>query len=114
MTQEMPPDGITPFPYDHENHQKNSSLDMQRSWFFTAYPKATQSHYERYRDTQRCDICSVKLCSCKSSPPNKKVQDTVNGEPFGVICYRCSMVLGTVLDLEHLSQIKDYLKEKNL
>ncbi len=108
------PKGITPYPYNHKNHVKNSKLDMQKTWYFEAYPKAQESHYERYRDTERCDICSVKMCDCKSSPPTRKTQDTHNGIPFGVICYRCANVLGSVLDIEHLTQLKDYLKERGI
>jgi hypothetical protein len=94
-----PAAGIIPYPFNEENHTKNCTTDHHHSWFSNVYPNATEADYQTYKNTNRCKVCCAKI-------DNKRIYE---GD---VVCDNCYEILHCVMDLEHLIQLKEYLKEK--
>lgn len=99
---------LTKYP-DNPNHDKNmrhlfttdDDPDGQKyAWYRQAFPKATENDFFTYIDAKGCCICHTKF--------NKETPRTAyNGDP---LCERCKDICQSVLDIEHLIQLKEYLK----
>ena len=74
----------------------------KRSWFFTAFPSLKEEDFHRYISAERCQIC----CS--------KFENDRKAYKGDALCERCHNIITNTIDMEHLIQVKDYLKERKL
>ena len=96
---------MTPYPHNPKNHKKNVEHwnNSTYEWFKVAFPSLTEADYHRYVDTENCLCCGIRW--------NKDVERCCyKGD---AVCGVCNNILNNVIDLEHIVQVKDYLKGRN-
>ena len=102
---------LTKYPFN-PNHEKNNRYlsaphddpeGQKYHWFQIAYPNHTEGDFFCYIDSTNCTICATKY--------TKECQRTMYGND--PVCENCKNILENVIDLEHLLQLKEYMKERN-
>lgn len=92
---------------DNPNHDKNMRSIYSHDddphggkyhWFRTVYPERSESDFFRWIDSKVCDCCA-------NAHDNDKFWDKDN-----IVCGICKDIINNIIDLEHLSQIKEYMK----
>jgi hypothetical protein len=89
------------------NHDKNMKVLFnedesvrKRQWFFTAFPSLKEEDFQRYIASERCAICITKFDNDRTMHKGD------------AICGRCNEIINSLIDMEHLIQLRDYLKGK--
>ena len=97
--------------FDQEIFDKNvkylTTMDFTKDWFFTAYPDLKDRDFREWSSTSVCDVCAVKF-----STTIRKKADIVKSRLVGVLCDNCMTIIQSMHDIEHCSQILQYMKEK--
>jgi hypothetical protein len=109
----MDEDGIKRYPSaDKKTHMKNvEQWTSTQGWFSEVYPKLSKDDWETYDKTTRCDICAAYF-----HKDNQRCADVSESGAVlhGVLCQRCKDITVQLLDLEHTTQIRNYLKGKKI
>ena len=96
---------------DNPNHDKNmrhlltaddDPNGQKYAWYKKVFPHRSENDFFNYIDTKNCIVCAAKFT--KEEP-----RTAYHGDP---LCQRCIDISDNIRDLEHLIQLKEYLKER--
>jgi len=96
------------FPHN-PNHDKNMRSIFSKDddpkggkyhWFRMVYPEKTDDDFFHWIDSKVCDCCASKH------------EGTKHWDGNNIVCDRCKDIINNIIDLEHVTQIRDYLKGK--
>lgn len=102
--EQMPTNGITPYPFNKVNHEKNKKFwaNEQKRHLEIVYPNLSTEDRIKLLKADKCDICGETL-------HNKKA-DIIDDVLIGTLCNECWIMTKMVQSRTHLNQITDYLK----
>jgi len=96
---------------DNPNHDKNMAHlfttdddpnGQKYAWYKNVFPEWSENDFFAYIDAKVCAVCATAFT--KELPRN-----AYHGDP---LCQRCIDICDNVIDLEHLIQLKEYLKKR--
>lgn len=97
------------YPHNPENHAKNEEhwINSKKRWFEEVYPHLSEKDFNKYQNTNRCDLCNDDF-----GDPSVKHLNINRDILYAILCDNCNEIQSRIKDLDHAKEVLRFTKGK--